>query len=629
MLEKLREGSQGPVAKIILVLVILSFALAGVGSYIASPSEQLAAEVNGESITRAEFDQAYQNERARLENQFGDAFNQLAADPNYIAQFRNDVLQRLINERLLDQAADKYGLRVSDAQVKSQILGMQEFQVDGRFDNERYLAVLYRANLQPAQFRDIIRADLTRRQLQQALLGSEFALPAEAELLVKLNQQTRDLRYVTVPLANFASQQAPTEEEMQAYYQEHQSNFQTEEAVDLEYIIVDADAIAETIQPSEEEIEQYYQAHLQSYSQPEQRKVAHILVNFSDDEAADKAKAEALLARINSGEDFAELAAEASDESFSAENGGELGWFESGVLPEAFDSALFAISEVGQVSDVVKTEAGFHIIKLLELQAEQAQPLSEVKQQISERLQQQQAQAAFYAQAQRLAEVAFEIPDSLVDVAKETGLERKTLSGLTRSNASGELAQAQVLNKLFDADFIAEGLNSDAIQLAAESNIVVRVTAHQPSVLKSFEEVQSQIASALTQSKASKAAQDYAESLKQAMLSGEGLDALLYEQNLQVEAKYRVGRDSQDLEPQVVRQLFTMAKPSEQKVAERITAMNGDQVVIQITAVNEAESVDPSETQRWLQQLANVKTEASYQVLIDVLKSKAEIENLL
>ena len=622
MLEKLREGSQGPVAKIILGLVILSFALAGVGSYIASPSEQLAAEVNGESISRAEFDQAYQNERARLESQFGAAFNQLAADPSYMAQFRSNVLDRMIGERLLDQAAENYGLRVSDAQVKSQILGMQEFQVDGRFDNERYLAVLYRANLQPAQFRDMIRNDLTRRQLQQALLGSEFALPSEAELLVKLNQQTRDVRYVTVPVAQFANQEAPSEEDLLAYYEERKNTFRTEESVDVEYIVVDAEKIAASIEVSEEDIQQFYDANQLTYSQPEKRKVAHILV-------ADEAKAEELLAKINQGEEFATLAESESEDTFSGQEGGELDWFESGVMAPEFDAASFALVNNGDVSEVVKTEFGYHLIKLLDVQESQAQPLEEVKEQISQRLQQEQAQDAFYEQAQRLAEVSFEIPDSLVDVASETGLEVETVKGLTRASANGALGEPQVINQLFNLDFIAEGLNSDAIQLSGNSSIVVRVMAHQASEVKPYEEVKAQINTALTQSRSTKAAQDYADSLIAALESGEDLDALLYEQGLKIDSRFKVGRDSQDFEPQVVRHLFMMAKPSEQKVASRITTMSGDQLVIQLTAVNEAETVDASETNQWLQQLSNVKTEASYQVLIDVLKSKAEIQNLL
>ncbi|UPW16953.1 SurA N-terminal domain-containing protein [Agarivorans sp. TSD2052] len=629
MLEKLREGSQGPVAKIILGLVILSFALAGVGSYIATPSEQLAAEVNGEAISRAEFDQAYQNERSRLEGQYGAAFNQLAADPAYMAQFRQNVLDRMVSERLLNQAAEKYGLRVSDAQVKSQILNMPEFQVDGRFDNDRYLAVLYRANLQPSQFRDLIRNDLTRQQLQQALLGSEFALPSEAEMLVKLNQQTRDVRYVTVPVENFAQQQAPSEEDLKAYYEERKNTFQTEESVDVEYIVVDTSKIAEGVVVDEQDIQQFYDANSQSYTQAEKRKVAHIQISFTDDEAADKAKAEALLVKINQGEDFAALAAEASDETFSAENGGELGWFESGVLPTEFDSALFALANEGDVSEVVKTESGFHLIKLIEIETAQVKPLDDVKVQISQRLQQEQAQNTFYEQAQRLAEVSFEIPDSLVDVASETGLTVETVKGLTRSSANALLNQPQVINQLFNPDFIAEGLNSDAIQLEDDSSVVVRVMAHQAAEIKPFEEVEAQIAEGLTQSRSNKAAQDYADSLIAALQSGEGLDGLLYEQNLQVDSKVKVSRDSQDFEPQVIRHLFMMAKPSEQKAASRIATMNGDQLVLQVTAVNDQDTVAPVETERWLEQLSSIKVEASYQVLINVLKSKAEIQYLL
>ncbi|WP_432459206.1 peptidylprolyl isomerase [Agarivorans sp. QJM3NY_25] len=629
MLEKLREGSQGPVAKIILGLVILSFALAGVGSYIASPSEQLAATVNGESISRAEFDKAYQNERARLENQFGDAFNQLAADPSYMAQFRNNVLDRMVSERLLDQAAEQYGLRISDAQLKSQILKMPEFQVDGRFDNDRYLAVLSRAHFQPSQFRDMMRNDLTRQQLQNALLGSEFALPSEAELLAKLNQQTRDVRYVTIPTANFVAAEKPSSEDLKAYYQAHKDSFKTEESVDVEYILVDADELAKTIAVSPEEIDQFYKANSQTYTQPEKRKVAHILVNFGDDEAAALTKAEQLLAKLNQGEDFAALAAESSDDSFSGEKGGELDWFESGVMDPAFDEAAFALAQKGDVSPIVKSAFGYHLIKLLDVQTAQVKPLDQVSEQISQQLRHEKAQTAFYEQAQKVAELSFEVPDSLVEVASETGLKLETVKGLSRTNANAVLGQAQVISKLFDPEFIAEGLNSDVIQLADNSSVVVRVTGHSAAIVKPFEVVESQIASNLTQSRATQAAQAYADKLIAALKSGEGLDDLLYQQHLQFTTKSKLTRDSQELEPQVIRHLFMMAKPLAQKVAGRISTMNGDQLVLQLTAVNEVETVESTETQRWLQQLASIKTEASYQTLIDLLKSKAEIKTLL
>ena len=193
MLEKIREGSQGVIAKSILGLVILTFALAGVGSYLSTPAELNVAEVNGETISRADFDQAFQNERARLQQQFGEMYATLSADTAYMTNFRNEVLERLISEKLEQQLAKKLGLRVSDDQVRDAIRGMTEFQIDGSFNNDRYLALLRQAGFQPDQFRELIRTQMTRNQLLRGVVGSEFATAAEMQMLMKLQQQQRDM----------------------------------------------------------------------------------------------------------------------------------------------------------------------------------------------------------------------------------------------------------------------------------------------------------------------------------------------------------------------------------------------------------------------------------------------------
>ena len=180
MLDKLREGAQGKVAKVILGLIILSFALAGVGSYLNGPARTAPATVNGNEISAPALENAYRNERARMESQMGEAFNQLAANPDYMKQFRRGVLDRLIDQALIDDKARSLGLRVSDEQIKQAIVEMPEFAEDGKFNNDRYLQLIRRAGMTPEMFRDSLRQDMVRQQLMGALLGSEFALKGEA-----------------------------------------------------------------------------------------------------------------------------------------------------------------------------------------------------------------------------------------------------------------------------------------------------------------------------------------------------------------------------------------------------------------------------------------------------------------
>ena len=199
MLERMREGATGIFAKVVLGLVILSFVFAGVGSYINSGGEIPAAVVNGEEISNLTLERAYQNERSRMESQLGELFSQLAANPEYLSNFRRQILERLVSEELLNQFATDSGMRVSDEDVKRAIMETPAFQLGGQFDNERFQLLIAQSGMQVHDFRELLRGDLTRRQLSDAVLSSGFTLPSEAQTALKLQKQTRTARVVKVP----------------------------------------------------------------------------------------------------------------------------------------------------------------------------------------------------------------------------------------------------------------------------------------------------------------------------------------------------------------------------------------------------------------------------------------------
>ena len=224
MLENIRENSQGVTAKIILGLIILTFAVAGVGSY-TSTVDTSVAEVNGDKISQQAFEQAYQAQRNRLAQQFGEMFETLASDGTYLASLRQNVLDNLINEKLLDQNADALAIRISDERIKKTIREMPEFQVDGVFDNNRYIALINQAGFyQSSSFRDYMRVEMARRLLTQAIVGSEFSLPYQASQLAALRNQTRDIRFATISAEQFKAGVELTDEEVNQYYQGQRSS---------------------------------------------------------------------------------------------------------------------------------------------------------------------------------------------------------------------------------------------------------------------------------------------------------------------------------------------------------------------------------------------------------------------
>lgn len=617
--DKLREGAQGTTSKIILGAIILSFALAGVGSYVTQPARQIAAVVNGEEISAQALENAYSNERARLQSQLGEQFSQLLADPAYVAQIRRSVLEQLVEQRLIDQKIDDLQLRASDQQVRNAIRSLPEFQVDGQFDNERYLQLLGRNNLSPEQLRDSIRQDLNRQMLLNAVVGSAFALDSEAGLLDRLTHQQRNATLVRLPLAKFEASADVSEAEAKAWYEAHPQQFQRPEQVKLNYVLLDAGTVT-AADIDEQAIEDYYAANQASYTQPEQRRVAHIMVNKGSDAAK---KIDGILTRLNAGEEFAELAQNESDDTFTGNKGGELDWMEAGTLDPAFDNAAFALAEPGDVSGVVESDFGLHIIKLLEVRPAQVKALSDVRDSIAERLAQEQAGDDFYQREQRLAELAFEFPDSLDIAAEELGLSVESTGFVAASELPDVLNDTRVINKAFSAELREQRMNSDIIELDTNQAAVIRVLDYRPAAVRDFDDVKAEATELALQDKAAELAQQAAAGLEQAWRDGSA-DSWLSERELSATELTDITRESGQ-DPALLNALFAMPAPDEQPSISTVTLMGGDVAVLRLNAVNTPEA--PSDELALVRQgQGRVQGQRDYQSLMNALKAAADIE---
>ncbi|QSX38472.1 SurA N-terminal domain-containing protein [Shewanella sedimentimangrovi] len=610
MLEKIRDGSQSAIAKGILVLVILSFAFAGVSSYLGSTQEAPAASVNGEDISKNELEQAFQNEKARMEQQMGEMFAALSADDNYLRSLKQGVLDRLVAEKLMDQTAKRMGLRISDEQIKQAIMNEPAFQTDGKFDNDRYLAILSQMGYKTNSFRDMMRVDMTRRQLINGLVGSEFVLPGESTEIAKLQAQTRDVRFQMVDAEPFVAGISVSDEDAKGFYDANQDQFMTPELVSLEYVALNAADFAADISVSDDEAKGYYDEHQGQYRTAEKRLAAHILVGFGDDEAAAKAKAEALHQQLVSGTDFAELAKKESEDTFSGAQGGQLDWFEQGVMDPAFDGALFAL-EKGQYSEVVKSDFGFHIVKLLDVQGGDQASFESVKDKILAQLKEKQAVDKYYGLQQKLADISYEVPDTLAEAAKAIGAEVKSTELFARDMAPAELNHPEVLKAAFSDAVLHSGMNSEVVELAPNSVMVVRVKEHKAAGTQPFDEAKADIIARLTQEKANEAAMAKAQELLSKFNAGEALE---------LETKAAVARYSRELDPSIVNKAFQMAVGA----ADTVSLASGYALVV-LDKINEASSVDEATQKALASRMASQNTEAAYRALIDSLKANAEI----
>ena len=623
MLEDIRESSQGLTAKIILGLIILTFAVAGLGSYTNSVDTSVAT-VNGEKISQQDFDKAYQAQRNRMAQQFGEMFETLSNDSNYMANFRQGVLDSLINEKLIDQSAQSLSIRVSDERIKDTIRNMPEFQVDGVFDNNRYLAIINQAGFyQSSSFRDYLRVEMTRRQLSQALVASEFSLPYQETLQQTLQNQTRNIRFATISAKQFESEVDVTEDEIKTYYQANQIRFENKEKVKVNYIRLNVEDIAKTIEVTEEEVAKYYQENIANFTQAEQRRVSHILIEFSEGDSSAKTAAEAVLARIAQGEDFAELAKELSSDTFSGENGGDLDFIEPGVMDASFDEAAFALVSVGEITELVKTSFGYHIIKLTELKAEETQAFDEVKAELLSKLSNDKAEEKYYTLTQELARVSFEFPDSLEDAASEVNATVETSSWLSQTGNAPPFDNAKVIEAAFSDLVLQENMNSDVIEVNDSVSLVLRLNTHQEANVKPLTEVEAQIKTILVSQKATEKARSTIDGLLAQFKEGTDITEQLTKNYASFTVKENVARYSADLDQSITREAFVLPHPVEGAISASTVALsNGDLALVEVQAVNEVVTIaDPQVAQQQTSQLA----QSAYKSYVDSLKVDAKI----
>lgn len=623
MLEKIREGSQGPVAKVILGAVILSFALAGIGSYLGQTTEQPVAEVNGIKISQTEFSRAFQNERSRLEQQFGEYFTQIAADPTYMAQIRQGVIDRLVQQELQSQLATELGLRVSDESIRQTILELPYFKIGDQFNNDRYLQVIRQMNFQPDSFREYLRDDMTRSQLVSAVAGTDFALQNELKSAIALQQQTRSIDYLVIDKQAMQADVDVTDQEVADYYELNAGQFLSPELISVNYIELDADDI-DVASVSEDDVKAYYEQSKAQYVEPEKRRVSHILIDNSEDDDAAKAKAESLLAQLNAGADFAQLAESSSDDIVSAEMGGDLEWIERDVMEPAFEDAAFALQNKGDYSDVVASEFGYHIIKLTDLQTQQVKPFDEVKADLRAELEQAEKVDAFYEKQTEMGALAFEVADSLEDAAIAGGVEVKSTALVNRNALPAPLNNPAVTTAIFSPDVLEDRLNSEVIEVGDEHVVVVRINEYQPAATKDLAAVSEQIKATLIAQKASELAKEKATSLLAQVQSGKSLNDVASEQSIEVRQEAALTRQAYSVSPAIVQHAFKMAHPSDAPVVDKVTLQNGDAAIVALKSVTNAKlegELDPQQKQN----ITMGEVNKNYMVFIAALKAQAEL----
>ncbi len=623
MLNGMRVGLKGVAIKVVLFVIILSFALAGAGGFLGHRSVPVAVTVNGVDISQASVDQGYKNERARLQKQYGAQFDLLASNPNFAKEIRSQVIHRLISDSLLSQAIVDMGLAVSDHQIKNHIRSMEEFQVAGKFNNARYLAILQRAQYTPGKFATSLKHDMVRSQFLQMLMGSEFVTDIEIANAGQLEAQTRKASVLTINLSNFKNEKV-SKQAITAYYEKNKLQFQSQQQVRVNYLVLDSANLGNHIKISEESIQKYYDTHIADYRHAERRKVAQILIK--GDSQKSKQKAQAILEQLKNGADFGQLAKEKSNDTFSAKNNGVLNWFAKGVMPPEFDKVAFSLTKATPLSGLVKSKFGYQIIKLIGIQKLKTTPLADAKADIIASIKKNKISDIYYDLQQKLSNAAFESPDSLAEAANTIHAKVQHSKFFTEQNASGVLATKAVLKLVFDSHFRSQGMNSDVLEVGKHKAIVVRIDKYKPAVTLPLSEVSTSISTQLQQQQLQEKAKLFASQLIEKLNHGKSITNELAKKKLKFSSARIFKRFMKDEDHQVTQKVFQLTKPSGGQTVFGWTQTSvGSFAVIKLQKVIEsnANAALKSQVEKVL---LRSSSEATYEDLMNLLMANAKIK---
>ncbi|MEL5475336.1 peptidylprolyl isomerase [Serratia marcescens] len=618
MMDNLRAAANHVVLKIILALIILSFVLTGVGNYLIGGSGDYAAKVNGQTIERAQLEQAFQSERSRMQQQLGDQFSALAGNEGYMQQMRRQVLSQLIDNMLLDQYAKTLGLAVSDDQIKDAIRKAPYFQTNGQFDNAKYLDLIGRMGYTADNFAQSMRQQLVNQQVIQAFGESGFVLPSESQAMAALVLQERDVRLATIDLKALQAKQSAGDDELKAYYDQNKNSFIAPEQVKVSYIPLDAASMQDKVKVSEEDINAYYDQHKSSYGQPERK-------NYSVIQLKTEAEANAALDELKKGADFATLAKEKSTDIISRRTGGELGWLEPETTADELKQAN--LTEKGQLSGVVKSSVGYLIVRLNDIEPEKLKPLSEVHDAIAKQVQQEKAVDAYYALQQKVSEAATSDNESLASAEEAAGVKAAQSDWFTRDNIPAALNFKPVVQAIFDGSLIGEngapGSNSDVITVDGDRAFVVRVSGHKPEGIEPFDQVKDRVAELVKRNKALQAAKLQGEKLLVELKQGKG-DEAMKAAGLSFGAVQKMARAPED--SQLVESVFALPHPQDGKPVYGMSQDRQDNVVlISLDAVKPG-TLPEDEMKTFVGKMEEGATGVSFDSLLASLRKEAKIK---
>ncbi|MNZ36962.1 Peptidyl-prolyl cis-trans isomerase D [compost metagenome] len=623
MLQNIRDNSQGWIAKTIIGVIVVLMALTGFDAIIrATNHENVAAKVNGEDITTAELQQAVEMQRRQLMQRLGKDFDASLLDEKLL---KDAALKGLLERKLLLLAAKDDKFAFSQQALDQVILQTPEFQIDGKFSADRFDQVIRQMGYGRMQFRQMLEQEMLIGQLRAGIAGSGFVTDSELQAFARLERQTRD--FATLTFKADPSKIKVEDADIKAYYDAHRGEFMSPDQVVIDYVELKKSSFFDQVQAKQEDLDALYQKEISNLS--EQRDAAHILIEVNDKQNPEQAKAkiDEIKARLEKGEDFAKLAKEFSNDTGSAANGGDLGYAGRGVYDPAFEDALYALKSKGDVSAPVQTQYGWHLVKLLGVQAPEVPSFESLKPKLEREVKGQLVEQRFVDVTKQLESAAYEASD-LAQPAQDLGLQVQTSKPFGREGGEGVAANRQVVQAAFSTEVLEDGANSGAIELDPNTVMVLRVKEHRKPEQQSLEQVSTAIRERLQHERAAGDAKSRGEGL----LAGlrEGKTPVGQAQDGQtwkvVEA---ASRSQEGVDPVLLQQVFRMVRPAsaDKPTFSGVSMANGDYVLVRLNGVSEPiEAMSDEEKTMYRRFLASRSGQEDFSAFRRQLEQQAEIE---
>jgi peptidyl-prolyl cis-trans isomerase D len=585
MLQSIHDKLKGWLAYVVLGAIGLVFVFWGINWTLSAPT--YAAKVNGSEISSNEVRQTYQQQLAQMERQ-----SNVPLDDAMRNEIKRRVLDEYVSSEALVTRADDLGYRVSDGELLAEMSKVPAFQVDGKFDQAHALAVLNAQGRSVSEIEGLFRRDAKLRQLDTALNASSFATPTELKEFRALTRQQRELAWLTLSAAKYAASATPDDAVIKAYYDAHKSEYMTPETVNLRYVELSLAQLESKVSVDDAQLKAFYEEQKTKtpdrFSQAEQRRVRHILLPVNDpkEDAAVKLKAEGILKRAQGGEDFSKLAKEFSQDPGSAAQGGDLGWSEKKVFVGPFADAAFSM-KVDEIRGPVKTQFGYHILKLDGIQPPTVKSFEQSKAELETEYKRNEAERLFNNAQDQLADAALQNATDIESVAKKAGLTVQDIANFSRNDGGGALGKVPaVIDAAFSQD-VLDGRLSPIVEVEKGRGVVLRATDHQVPKQRPLEAVRTEVVGAWKKQRGVELAAAAAADAAKRLNAGESWDAVAKSLGLTGQAPKFIARSDQEVPLEIRTTAFRAPKPAQKSIYENLSLANGDAAVLAFSAVRE------------------------------------------